>query len=103
MKTLIEAAKQVGITLFQDGLRIHFSPLPNWYACFVGFDCPVCDHPITWEWVNGKLTGITNPASIEASGIRPEVKGAALDHWGHRYLYLKCADCSTVMRADNFD
>ena len=103
MKTLEEAAAVQGVSLKGDGLRVHFSPIPNWYACFSGFDCPRCNSLIDWKWVNGALPGITNPASIEVSGVRPEVTGATLISWGHRWLRLKCSRCSTEIGADNFD
>ena len=103
MKTLEEAVKIQGVSLLDDGLRVHFSPIPNWYGCFTGFDCPRCNQSIDWKWVNGKLPSITNPASIQASGVEPEVTGAILNSWGHRWIRLSCNGCSSVIRADNFD
>ena len=104
MNTLEEAIKLPGISkAVGGGLDLHFDPLPNWYGCILGFDCPICAQPIDWTWEGGKLPSFTNPASIEASGVFPQVSGAFLAGWGHRWIVVKCTKCGTVLGADNFD
>ena len=103
MKTLQEATKTQGVSFEQGGgLRLHFSPIPNWYGCVLGFDCPVCNQSIDWKWVNGKLPGMTTPASIEASKVEPELTGGQLVGWGHRWIRILCK-CGTHLYAENFD
>lgn len=108
MKTLEEAAKTQGVTLTdKEVLNLHFSPIPNWYGCVTGFHCPRCDNVIKWEW-EGTMPGITNP---DALGLRPGAKptitpnvtGAKLVEWGHRFIVLKCNTCETILYAENFD
>ena len=101
MKTIEEATEIQGITKHGDGLRLHFSPLPNWYS-FQGVDCPRCDQSIEWTW-NGKLPGFTTVETIFRSGVTPTVTGAKLIGWGHRSMELECGGCGTKLYADNYD
>jgi len=100
MITLEEAAKEPGITRWDKGLRLHFSPIPNWYACIIGLICPICDNHINWEWDwEGPLPVVTNRAPRKS----PEVTGAKLEDYGHRYIALTCNECGTKLFAENFD
>lgn len=104
MKTLEQAAESEGITIDMNSsgkwLNLHFSPMPNWYGCILGFDCPVCEKPIDWEW-QGELPSITTPSSTRH--LKPLVKGAELKAWGHRWISLKCSECKTDLFAENYD
>ncbi len=100
MKTLEQAAETQGITLENEGLHLHFSPIPNWYGCILGFDCPRCKHPINWEW-KGKMPHFTSLEST--SKLAPTVIGAKLVSFGHRWIRLICDDCQTSLMAENFD
>ena len=101
-KSLEEVAKLPGIKV-QDGKMFwHFSPIPNWYV-ITGTNCPRCGTDVAWEW-EGKLPGITNPASIAASHVQPKVVcGCEILDWGHRWIELKCLGCQTLIQAENFD
>ena len=100
MKTLEEAAKLSGITQKAEGLNLHFSPIPNWYGCILGFDCPICDNSIDWIWDwEGNIPQITTHAPRKS----PKVYGAILIEYGHRYIGLTCDNCKTKLFADNFD
>ena len=104
MKTLEQAAETQGITIGEAGtdkwLNLHFSPLPNWYGCILGFDCPRCENPIDWEW-QGKMPGFTNEETTRH--LKPATKGAKLISFGHRWIRLECEKCSTELLAENFD
>ena len=100
MKTLEEAAKQQGITLNGVELNLHFSPIPNWYGCVLGLDCPRCNNPIDWEWP-GKMPSFTNEETTVH--LKPIVKGAKLLGWGHRWIRLECDICHTQLCAENLD
>jgi len=100
MKTLEQAAETQGVTLDGEGLNLHFSPIPNWYGCVLGFDCPRCDNPINWKW-RGVMPNFTNEEST--AHLKPEVKGAKLLESGHRWIRLECNKCSTALTAENFD
>ena len=103
MTTIEEAIQEPGIYQWAGGIGMHFNPFPNWYGCILGFDCPLCGESIDWEWV-GKLPSFTNPASVEASGIYPQiVNGARLDSWGHRWIRVVCHGCNTPISAENYD
>ena len=99
MKTLDEACEIAGITKRREGLNLHFNPIPNWYGCIIGFECPVCGDSIEWKW--GKLPNFTNEEST--ANLRPEVKGARLLDHGHRWINLECEKCKTNLFAENFD
>ncbi len=88
MKTIEMACKEPGITSIDFGLNLHFSPIPNWYHCFLGFDCPICGNPIDWKWKVG-------PARIE-----PIVTEATLIGYGHRWIRLECDKCHTKSQAE---
>lgn len=85
------------------GLRLHFSPLPNWYGAILRFDCPICDAEIDWEWHwrSGQAPGFT-PGETPNWG-KPVVTGAELLGYGHRWLYARCNTCQTELFAENFD
>lgn len=100
MKTLEQAAEQRGVTLDEHGLNLHFSPIPNWYGCVLGFDCPRCNTLIDWEW-QGNMPNFTNEQTTQH--LKPIVKGAKLIAFGHRWIRLECDKCSTVLMAENFD
>lgn len=102
MKTLEQAAELPGVSVEDDGLRLHFNPIPNWYGCIKGFECPCCEHKIGWDW-DGEIPGITNPMSISASGVSPVVSGGELKGWGHRWICVACENCSTPLLAENYD
>ena len=101
MRTLTEALETQGTYLYEDGLELWFSPLPNWYI-YKHVDCPRCEQEITWQWA-GTLPDITTPQSIRGSGVLPVVSGAVLKNWGHRYLELQCQNCATSLYLHNFD
>ena len=99
MKTLEQAAKETGVSKTDFGLNLHFSPIPNWYMkC--GLDCPICDNPIDWDFI-GEKPMVTN--EVSASHLRPEVSGAELMDYGHRWLRMECNGCKTQLFAENFD
>ena len=100
MKTLEQAAKIQGISLSGKGLNLHFSPIPNWYGCILGFDCPVCDNPIDWEW-QGEMPAFTNEETT--AHLKPKLKGANLLDFGHRWIRLECEKCHTQLTAENLD
>lgn len=100
MKTLEQATETQGVTLDGERLNLHFSPLPNWYGCSLGFDCPRCENPIDWEW-EGKMPMVTNGTSV--THLKPKTKGAKLIAWGHRWILLECNKCHTQLNAENFD
>lgn len=100
MKTLEQASKTQGITLDGKGLNLHFSPIPNWYGCILGFDCPKCDNPIDWEWQGG-IPDFTNEETT--AHLKPKTKGANLIGFGHRWIRLECQKCHTQLKAENFD
>ena len=100
MKTLEQAAEAQGITLRNGRLSLHFSSIPNWYGCILGFDCPRCDTHITWEW-EGKMSGFTNEKTV--AHLKPKVTNAELIGFGHRWIQLRCDRCHTYLMADNFD
>ncbi len=99
MKTLEEASQQQGITLNGTVLNLHFSPLPNWYGCILGFDCPVCDSPIDWKW-EGNLPPFTGDNTPDL--VKPKATGANLIGYGHRWIRLECDKCHTSLVAENF-
>jgi len=104
MKTLEEASNVKGVTLEEAGdtkwLNLHFDPLPNWYGCILGFDCPRCGNAIDWEW-QGKMPSFTNEESTRH--LAPITKGSSLIAFGHRWIRLKCDNCQTNLCAENFD
>ncbi len=100
MKTLEEATKIQGVTLDHGVLNLHSNPMPNWYGCILGFDCPRCDNPIDWKW-QGKMPNFTNEETT--AHLKPEVKGAKLLDFGHRWIRLECQECHTQLTAENFD
>lgn len=100
MKTLEQAAKEKGITLHGEWLNLHFSPIPNWYGCFLGFDCPRCDKSIDWKW-QGEMPGFTNEEST--AHLNPVVTGAKLINFGHRWIRLECDNCHQKLSAENLD
>lgn len=100
MRTLEKAAEAQGVSLNKDGLRLHFPPLPNWYGCFLGCICPVCDAEVTWAW-KGEMPGITT--DITPSLVSPVVAGGVLHGYGHRWITIECNGCGTVLYCDNFD
>ena len=94
MKTMEEVMKMDGITKnkdwgHKDSINMHFSPIPNWYACILGFCCPVCDNGIDWEWDFKKNI--------------PIITGAKYLGHAHRFIHLKCNVCSQEITAENFD
>lgn len=97
IKTMEEAAELPGVSIKPGGLNLHFSPLPNWYACVAGLDCPRCTQGISWSW-SEPLPSITTRAPGD-----PDVKGANLVSFGHRYIEVKCFGCDTTLFAENFD
>lgn len=101
MKTLEEATKMVGVTRTDFGLRLHFSPIPNWYMkC--GTNCPVCNNPIDWDWKwEGTIPQITTDKTPLI--VEPILEGATLVTYGHRWIRLECNKCHTQMLAENFD
>jgi hypothetical protein len=100
MKTLEQAAETQGVTLVGEGLNLHFSPIPNWYGCVLGFDCPRCNNFINWKW-QGKMPNFTNEETT--AHLKPEVAGATLLEFGHRWIRLECTHCHTVLTANNLD
>ena len=55
MRTLAEASEITGVSEYEGGLRLHFSPIPNWYMkC--GCPCPVCDNKMLRGWSVGERT-----------------------------------------------
>ncbi len=100
MKTIAEALEEPGITATDDGLNLHFSPIPNWYGCILGLDCPVCENQIDWEWI-GKLPNFTGDFTPKL--VHPKAKGAELISYGHRWIKLECIICHTKLTAENFD
>jgi len=100
MKTLKQAAQEQGITETDSGLNLHFSPIPNWYGCILGFACPICDAQIKWKW-EGKLPNITGDNT--PSLVRPLMTGGNMIAFGHRWIKLECEQCHTQMTAENFD
>ena len=99
MKTLQEAQQEQGITLNGDTLNLHFSPLPNWYGCILGFDCPICGKPIDWKW-EGDMPNFTNAETTKY--LKPVVTSAKLLAFGHRWISLECDNCHTKLTAENF-
>lgn len=100
MRTLEEAAQQVGVSVGEgNGLNLHFSPIPNWYMD-MGFGCPRCDQEISWKW-QGELPAITTEVTPHL--VKPKVIGATLVAYGHRWICIRCNDCLTELHADNFD
>ena len=99
MEAIEEACKQPGISRLDDGLNLHFSPIPNWYGCILGFECPICGQSIDWKWIGklGAFTGDDTP-----SRVKPVVTGAALKSYGHRWIALVCDTCKIDLRAENF-
>ncbi len=100
MKPIDEVCELPGITKTGQGLNLHFSPIPNWYGCVLGFDCPICDNPIDWKW-QGEMPNFTNEETTQH--LKPTVKGATLMGFGHRWIRLECDKCHTRMEAENFD
>lgn len=103
MKTIDEALEISGITKRDYGINLHFNPIPNWYGCVLGFDCPICDNPIDWEWKwdYGIAPQITTDETPEH--CKPIVKNAHLIAFGHRWIRLECDKCHTQISAENFD
>ena len=102
-KQIEDVIEEPGLYKYQDGLGMHFSPIPNWYGAIHGFDCPLCGEVIDWEWV-GNLPGFTNPEGIAATGVYPQMlHGGKLLDWGHRCISIECAGCQTLIMAENFD
>ncbi len=100
LKTVDEAIQEAGITKTDFGLNLHFSPIPNWYGCILGFECPICENPIEWKW-DKKLPHVTGDNTPEI--IKPIVTGAAMIAYGHRWIRLECDKCHTQLFAENFD
>ncbi len=100
MKTIEEVCEETGITRTGFGLNLHFSPIPNWYGYVLGFDCPICDKSIDWEW-QGELPNITTENTPAL--VKPKVMGASLVAYGHRWIRLECDECHTQLQAENFD
>ncbi len=100
MRTIEEAIKKAGVTKTDSGLNLHFSPIPNWYGCILGFDCPICENPIDWKW-DGKLPNFTGDNTPQL--VKPIVTGANLISYGHRWIRLECSKCHTQLEAENFD
>ena len=99
MKTLEEAAEIQGVSIDGDRLNLHFSPIPNWYMkC--GLPCPICENEIVWGFI-GEKPMITNP--VTSKHLKPDVQGAELLGYGHRWLCIRCNSCQTEMIAENFD
>ena len=99
MKTIEEAIQEPGITRTNSGLNLHFSPIPNWYGCILGFECPLCDNPIKWEW-EGKLPNFTGDNT--PNFVKPKVDGGQLIGYGHRWIRLECNKCHTQLEGENF-
>lgn len=100
MKTIDEVCEYAGIIRTEDGINLHFSPIPNWYGCFSGFDCPICGNPIDWKWIwNGQPPQITTRAPQK----QPLITGAEYLTHAHRYLKMKCNGCGTIISAENYD
>jgi len=97
-RTMEQAIEMRGITRTARGINLHFSPIPNWYGCILGFDCPICSNPIDWKWTT-KLPGITTGAP----STPPVVTGATLEEYGHRYICVSCGKCGTYLSAENHD
>jgi len=100
MRTLREAAEEPGVSLYKGGLNLHFSPIPNWYGCVLGFDCPRCNNLIGWTW-EGEMPNFTNEETTEH--LKPKVTGATLIDFGHRWMRLECDKCHTKLKVENFD
>ena len=101
MRTLEEAAQTSGISMAENGLNLHFSPIPNWYMK-MGYNCPVCDNPIEWDWQwydkSPAFTGENTPMLG-----KPITNGCKLLKYGHRWITLECDKCHTLLFAENFD
>ncbi len=97
MKTLEQACEIQGITKTEGGLNLHFSPIPNWYHCFTGFDCPICDNPIDWDWHFAQQLSSTQQIPP------PTVTGAKYITHGHRWIKIEGDKCHTHLTAENFD
>jgi len=110
IRTLDDACKEAGVSMGvpiadpqEANASVRYSPIPNWYGCFTGLDCPRCETEIRWEWV-GELPGVTTPHTIAAKGVHPEVTtGGSLLGWGHRWIEVKCNACGQAWVVHNFD
>ncbi len=100
MRTIAEATKIPGITRAGKGLNLHFSPIPNWYSCIAGVDCPICDTEISWKWI-GRLPDFTGDNT--PSHVKPEIVNAKLLTYGHRWIMLECHNCRATLTLENFD
>ena len=101
MRTLEEAAELSGISKTENGLNLHFSPIPNWYMK-MGLDCPVCDNPIDWDWQwHDKVPMVTT--EITPALCTPITNGCKLVKYGHRWITVAYNECHTLLYAENFD
>ncbi len=98
MRTIAEVLELPGITKTEDGIDIHFSSKENWYD-IESFCCPICDNEISWNWY-GEIPLHTNAENTKH--LKPQVRGAILLRYAHRWIMVECANCHLYMRAENF-